>query len=170
MESGIIGVVFERKQIMKKKLSTLRYLPLVFLPFFVTGCASTQSTGNAALGTEAGTPGDFAANVGDTVLFDFNDYSVHGEAEETLRRQAAWLAQYPQYKIMIEGHTDARGTREYNLALGQRRAVAVRKFLESQGVDPSRISTVSYGKGRPVSVCDDESGWQQNRRSVTTLQ
>jgi peptidoglycan-associated lipoprotein len=91
-----------------------------------------------------------------------------GEAQGILRNQARWLNQYPQYTITIQGHADERGTREYNLALGARRATSVRSFLASQGV-ASRMRTVSYGKERPVATCDDISCWSQNRRAQTVL-
>jgi peptidoglycan-associated lipoprotein len=95
--------------------------------------------------------------------------ALTGEAQGILRNQARWLNQYPQYRVTIEGHADERGTREYNLALGARRAMSVRSFLASQGVSAGRIKTVSYGKERPIAVCDDISCWSQNRRAQTVL-
>ena len=118
------------------------------------------------------TPGserDFAVNVGDVVHFQVDSSSLTGEAQGILRNQARWLNQYPQYTITIQGHADERGTREYNLALGARRATSVRTFLASQGVTAARIRTISYGKERPVAVCDDISCWSQNRRAQTVL-
>jgi peptidoglycan-associated lipoprotein len=91
------------------------------------------------------------------------------EAQEVLRRQAAWLRQYPQVTIQVEGHADERGTREYNIALSARRATAAREFLLAQGVQAARLSTIAYGKERPVALCDAESCWSQNRRAVTVI-
>lgn len=94
---------------------------------------------------------------------------IRADAQQTLNRQAQWLARYPNYGITVEGHSDERGTREYNLALGQRRAAAARDYLASRGVPVNRMRTVSYGKERPVAVCDNISCWSQNRRAVTVL-
>ncbi len=116
-----------------------------------------------------GTERDFAVNVGDVVRFQVDSSTLTGEAQGILRDQARWLRQYPQYRVTIEGHADERGTREYNLALGARRAIAVRNFLASQGIRAARIKTISYGKERPVAVCDDISCWSQNRRAQTVL-
>ncbi|UTO28217.1 peptidoglycan-associated lipoprotein Pal [Bartonella harrusi] len=118
----------------------------------------------------AGSGQEFTVNVGDRVFFSLDSSSIEPDAERILMRQAEWLLRYPYHSIMIEGHADERGTREYNLALGQRRAVAVRNYLISLGVSAQRIQTISYGKERPVAVCDDISCWNQNRRAVTTLQ
>ena len=116
-----------------------------------------------------GTSRDFAVNVGDVVRFEVDSSSLTGEAQGILRNQAVWLNQYPQYTVTIEGHADERGTREYNIALGARRATAVRGYLAQQGVSASRIRTISYGKERPIAVCDDISCWSQNRRAQTIL-
>ena len=118
---------------------------------------------------EPGTSQDFAVNVGDVVHFTVDSSSLTGEAQGILRNQARWLNQYPQYTVTIEGHADERGTREYNLALGARRAIAVKGFLAQQGVSAARIRTISYGKERPVATCDDISCWSQNRRAHTAL-
>jgi peptidoglycan-associated lipoprotein len=118
------------------------------------------------------TPGssqDFAQNVGDTVTFLTDSTDLTPQAQNTLRSQARWLNQYPQYSITLEGHADERGTREYNIALGSRRATTVRNFLAQQGVNPARMRTISYGKERPVAVCDNISCWSQNRRVKTNL-
>ncbi len=114
-----------------------------------------------------GTPGEFTAVVGDRVLFTTDSSQLTGQAQTTLRGQAQWLARYPAYTVTVQGHADERGTREYNIALGGRRASAVRSYLAGLGVSPSRIRTVSYGKERPVAVCNDISCWSQNRRAVT---
>ena len=102
-------------------------------------------------------------------IFSIHSSAIRADAQQTLARQAQWLNQYPQYSITIEGHADERGTREYNIALGARRAAATRDFLASRGVNASRIRTISYGKERPVATCDDISCWSQNRRAVTAL-
>ena len=142
----------------------------------LAGCANKKNMANSAgdlgLGAGAATPGsaqDFTVNVGDRIFFDTDSSSIRADAQTTLARQAQWLNQYRQYAIVIEGHADERGTREYNLALGARRAAATRDFLVSKGVSASRLKTISYGKERPVAVCDDISCWSQNRRAVTTL-
>jgi peptidoglycan-associated lipoprotein len=118
------------------------------------------------------TPGsarDFSVNVGDIVYFSTDSTDLSPEAQQTLAGQARWLQQYAKYTITIEGHADERGTREYNIALGARRAQAVRDFLARNGVNPARIRTISYGKERPVAVCNDISCWSQNRRAQTVL-
>ncbi|MEJ6783548.1 MULTISPECIES: peptidoglycan-associated lipoprotein Pal [Phyllobacteriaceae] len=142
----------------------------------IAGCASKKSPNSAADlglgGAGAATPGssqDFTVNVGDRIFFDTDSSSIRADAQGILARQAQWLNQYRQYAIVVEGHADERGTREYNLALGARRAAATRDYLASQGVAANRIKTISYGKERPVAVCDDISCWSQNRRAVTTL-
>jgi peptidoglycan-associated lipoprotein len=116
-----------------------------------------------------GSPQEFAVHVGDLVHFEEDSSALTGEARGILVRQGRWLNQYPQYMVTIEGHADERGTREYNLALGARRAITVKGFLESQGVDGARIRTISYGKERPIAVCDAPSCWEQNRRAKTAL-
>ena len=116
-----------------------------------------------------GSPQDFTVNVGDRIFFDTDSSSIRADAAVTLRKQAQWLNQYSSYLITVEGHADERGTREYNLALGARRAEATRDYLASQGVAANRMKTISYGKEKPVAVCDDISCWSQNRRAVTTL-
>lgn len=116
-----------------------------------------------------GTQADLATNVGDRVFFGFDSSVLSGEAQSTLERQAAWLKANDNLEITIEGHCDERGTREYNLALGERRANAVRQYLIRLGVDADRISTISYGKERPAVLGSTESAWAQNRRAVTVV-
>ncbi|GLI92947.1 peptidoglycan-associated lipoprotein Pal [Methylocystis echinoides] len=116
-----------------------------------------------------GSPQDFANNIGDRVFFDSDSTDLTAQAQATLDRQAEWLNRYRTYSFTIEGHADERGTREYNFALGARRAEAAKSYLISRGVAASRIRTVSFGKERPVAVCDDISCWSQNRRAVTLL-
>jgi peptidoglycan-associated lipoprotein len=103
------------------------------------------------------------------VFFGTDRHDLDAEAQATLRKQAEWLAANPNTSAVIEGHADERGTREYNLALGARRANSARTFLVGQGIDPGRLRTVSYGKERPVALCSDESCWSQNRRAVTVV-
>ena len=116
-----------------------------------------------------GSAEDFRVNVGDTVHFAVNQYNVEDSDKAVLGRQAAWLAKYPSVRVTIEGHADERGTREYNLALGARRANAVKEYLVSQGVSTGRVETISYGKERPICTDSNEACWAQNRRGVTTI-
>jgi peptidoglycan-associated lipoprotein len=114
---------------------------------------------------------DFVANVGDRVFFGFDRYDLTPEAQALLQAQVAWLQTFPQYQVVIEGHTDERGTREYNLALGERRANATANYMVALGLDPNRIvQVISYGKERPAVLGSDEIAWAQNRRAVTVLQ
>ena len=126
---------------------------------------ATNGVGVAAPGSEK----DFALNVGDRIYFAEDKSMLSPESEETLRKQAAWLNQYPDVIIQIEGHADERGTREYNISLSARRATATREFLIAQGIDGTRISSIAYGKERPVALCDAEQCWSQNRRAVTVI-
>ena len=126
----------------------------------------------AAAPTTSIVPGsaeDLRVNVGDTVHFDYNKYAILDSDKATLQRQMAWLGRYPSVRVVIEGHCDERGTREYNLALGARRANAVREYLVSLGVSAARVETVSYGKERPMCTDSTESCWAQNRRGVTII-
>jgi len=116
-----------------------------------------------------GSAEDFRVNVGDTVHFGYNEYSIQDTDKAVLGRQAAWLAKYPAVRISVEGHCDERGTREYNLALGARRANAVKEYLVSQGVSTGRLETISYGKERPVCTDSNEGCWAQNRRGVSVV-
>lgn len=134
-----------------------------------TGRNSFNNSGNLGYNAKPGSAQDFTVNVGDRVFFDLDSSAIRADGQQTLQRQAQWLNRYPQYTIVVEGHSDERGTREYNLALGQRRAVSARNYLASQGVAQSRMRTISYGKERPVAVCDDISCWSQNRRAVTVI-
>ena len=139
----------------------------------IAGCASKKTPNSAAdLGLNAATPGsaqDFTVNVGDRIFFDTDSSAIRADAQATLSKQAQWLGQYGNYAITIEGHADERGTREYNIALGARRAQSVRDYLIARGIAASRMRTISYGKERPVAVCNDISCWSQNRRAVTVL-
>ena len=117
----------------------------------------------------AGSEQDLKVNVGDTVHFGYNQFSVQDEDKTTLQRQAAWLQKYPAIRVTVEGNCDERGTREYNLALGARRANSVKEYLVSLGVSSDRVDTISYGKERPICTESDESCWAQNRRGVTVV-
>ncbi len=130
---------------------------------------STTPTGPTTAAIAPGSSEDFRVNVGDTVLFDLDRHSIRADAQPVLQKQAAWLQKYPAVKLVIEGHCDERGTREYNLALGDRRAYAVKEYLVSLGVDAARLQTKSYGKERPVCAESDESCWQQNRRGYSVI-
>jgi peptidoglycan-associated lipoprotein len=134
--------------------------------------ACAHNNDNLAAGYGAAGPGsvqEFNQTVGDRVFFDTDQTDLSPTAQATLDKQAAWLDQYNKYNFLIEGHADERGTREYNFALGSRRAQAVHDYLVAKGVSASRMRTISYGKERPVAVCDDISCWSQNRRAVTVL-
>ncbi|WP_426958130.1 peptidoglycan-associated lipoprotein Pal [Muricoccus radiodurans] len=147
-------------------------------------CSSDETANAGATGAGAGAGGlgaagagnvrpgsqeDLVANVGDRVFFDTDSSQVRGDGRDTLQRQAAWLQRYPQVTVYMEGHADERGTREYNLALGQRRANAARDLLVAGGVSGQRVQTISYGKDRPAALGSDDSAWAQNRRAVTTV-
>ncbi|PSJ57270.1 peptidoglycan-associated lipoprotein Pal [Kumtagia ephedrae] len=158
------------------KLTTNPVMIALVAGLALAGCANKKTPNSAADlglgGAGAATPGsaqDFTVNVGDRIFFDTDSSAIRADAQQTLTRQAQWLNRYRNYGIVVEGHADERGTREYNLALGARRAAATRDYLISQGVAGGRLKTISYGKERPVAVCDDISCWSQNRRAVTTL-
>ncbi len=142
------------------------------------GACSTATDQNASAGAGAATtatgprPGsqeDLVANVGDRVFFAFDSSAVRADQRPTLERQAAWMGRFPQVQVTVEGHADERGTREYNLALGQRRANAARDVLVAGGVAAARINTISYGKDRPAALGSNEESWAQNRRAVTVV-
>jgi peptidoglycan-associated lipoprotein len=116
-----------------------------------------------------GSLGDFQRNVGDRIYFDYDRAELSSAARDILRRQAAWLLRYPSVTLVVEGHCDERGTREYNLALGARRASAVMDYLMTMGVNAARLETVSYGKERPSCIGSAEVCWQENRRGISTI-
>ena len=162
--------------------STLRHARRILivsaLALLAGACANKDANGpdNALLGPGGkggpvvpGTQRDFAVNVGDIVYFSSDSTDLTPESQATLQKQSRWLAQYNQFTVTIEGHADERGTREYNIALGARRATTVRNYLAQNGVTAARLRTVSYGKERPVAVCNDISCWSQNRRAQTVL-
>ena len=135
----------------------------------IAGCAKQQPDQNMAATAAPGSQQDFIVNVGDRVFFDTDSSELTPQARTTLDKQAQWLNQYGHYAFTVEGHADERGTREYNIALGARRAQTVQAYLVSRGVMTQRMHTISYGKERPVAVCNDISCWSQNRRAVTVL-
>lgn len=148
-----------------------RFLAVLASLALVSACASTDSAEEASATTSAAVVQneDFAQTAKDRVFFGFDKSSLTSEAVNTLKAQAEWLQANPDTKVIVEGHTDDRGTREYNLALGERRAVAVKNYLISRGVDAKRIKTISYGKERPAVVGANEAAWAQNRRAVTVV-
>ena len=157
-----------------KPLRTLKLAAVLGAALSIAACSSSKDLSDAsgAFGAGAATPGsaqDFVVNVGDRVFFESDQTDLTPTATATLDKQAGWLARYPRYTFLIEGHADERGTREYNFALGARRSQSVRDYLASRGVSAGRMRTVSYGKERPVAVCNDLSCWSQNRRAVTVL-
>ncbi len=139
----------------------------------ISACASKPEENVQANAAGMATPGsqqDFVVNVGDRVFFETDSSELSAQSRATLDKQAQWLNTYSNYgQFTIEGHADERGTREYNIALGARRAQTVRDYLISRGVAANRTRTISYGKERPVALCDDISCWSQNRRAVTVL-
>ncbi len=120
-------------------------------------------------GPAAGSIEDFTVNVGDRVYFSLDQYRLDGDDQDILQRQAAWLQSYPNVRILVAGNCDERGTREYNLALGERRASIVKDYLVSLGIDPARIETVSYGKERPIATQANEAAWALNRNGFTQI-
>lgn len=174
-----------------------RILYAFFLVLFVSACSTTKDTADSSgsgssgefnietdeadtgtdvdtstsdfTGVISGTAEDFIVSVGDRVFFDYDSAELDGDAKELLQSQAAWIKQYNKTSITIEGHCDERGTREYNLALGEKRAQAVKNYLNGLGIDSSNLSTISYGKERPAVVGSNDAAWSQNRRSVTTV-
>lgn len=131
------------------------------------GAGSSSSSANQ--GPRPGSQEDLVVNVGDRVFFDFDQYSVRQDQRAVLDRQAAWLKKYPEVTVTVEGHADERGTREYNIALGNRRATAAKNYLVALGINPNRVQTISYGKERPAVAGSNEQAWSQNRRAVTVV-
>jgi peptidoglycan-associated lipoprotein len=148
-------------------------LAAVVAAVLALGACANNPTGQQQAGVAgAAVPGsaqDFVVNVGDRVFFETDSTELTPQARTTLDKQAQWLQHYNRYSFTIEGHADERGTREYNIALGARRAQVTREYLVSRGVESHRMRTISYGKERPVAVCNDISCWSQNRRAVTVL-
>ena len=135
--------------------------------------ASTSTAGaptRTAIEIAPGSQEDLVVNVGDRVFFDFDKSDVRSDARGTLEKQAAWMKKFPGVRVVVEGHCDARGTREYNLALGERRANAVKDYLVALGINPARVKTISYGKERPAAIGENETAWAQNRRGVMVVE
>ena len=147
----------------------IRFAAVLAAALAIAACAQQNATGEAGAAATPGSQQDFVVNVGDRVFFESDQSTLTPQARATLDNQAQWLNRYTQYTFTVEGHADERGTREYNIALGARRAQTVREYLSSRGVNPQRMRTISYGKERPVAVCNDISCWSQNRRAVTVL-
>lgn len=149
-----------------------KILPAFAAMMLLAACETTPETASASTGgaIRPGSQEDLAANAGDRVFFGFDRYELTSEARTTLTAQAGWLRKYPDAKFLVEGHADERGTREYNLALGARRANATRDYLVAQGVEARRLSTTSFGKERPAVQGSNDSAWAQNRRAVSTVQ
>ena len=158
---------------MKNQMRILQGLKLaaVLAVALSMGACANKSVGTDAMASAAspGSQQDFVVNVGDRVFFESDQTDLSPQAIATLEKQAQWLQTYNRYTFTIEGHADERGTSEYNIEIGGRRAQSVRSFLASRGIDASRMRTISYGKERPVAVCNDISCWSQNRRAVTVL-
>ena len=155
-------------------MRTTKFAAMILAGLSLAACANNPNQLNGANAGLAGSaaPGsaqDFVVNVGDRVFFESDSTELTPQSVATLDKQAQWLGRFDRYAFTIEGHADERGTREYNIALGARRAQTVREYLVSRGVQASRMRTISYGKERPVAVCNDISCWSQNRRAVTVL-
>ena len=145
-----------------------KFAAVIAAGLMIAGCAKQQVDQTSSAATP-GSQQDFVVNVGDRVFFETDSSELTEQARATLDKQAQWLNNYNRYAFTIEGHADERGTREYNIALGARRAQTVREYLVTRGIAAARMRTISYGKERPVAVCDDISCWSQNRRAVTVL-
>jgi peptidoglycan-associated lipoprotein len=156
----------------------VKLLSLLAVLVLAAGCAGETTEAPVTTGPDTsgqpgapapGTVAEFVEVVGDRVFFGFDRSDLSANARATLDRQAEWLQQYSDVQVQIEGHADERGTRNYNLALGDRRATAARNYLVALGIAPSRISTISYGEERPVALGSNEEAWAQNRRAVTVV-
>ena len=153
-------------------LQGLKLAAVLVVALSMGACANKNPLGADGAMASAATPGsqqDFVVNVGDRVFFESDQTELSPQAIATLEKQARWLQSYNRYAFTIEGHADERGTREYNLALGDRRANAVRNYLTALGIDQERILTISYGEERPADPGNNDSAWAQNRRAVTTV-
>ena len=152
-------------------MRTIKAIAAIAALMVMAACSNTeQATAPAGTQVTPGSIADFRQNVGDRVYFDFDQSVVREDSRQTLNKQAEWLKKYTNYAITIEGKCDERGTREYNLALGERRANAVKQYLAAQGLPAQRVNTISYGKERPEVVGSDEGAWARNRVGITALQ
>jgi peptidoglycan-associated lipoprotein len=158
----------------------IRFVAIAFAVMVLAACSSSNPDAGAVAPISGGPGGlsarggpgsqeDLAQTAGDRVFFEYDRTDISPEAQQILQRQAQWLRRYPNVAVTIEGHTDERGTREYNLALGERRAQAVKNVLTALGIPGGRIQTISYGKERPAVPHSDDSSYAQNRRGVTTV-
>ena len=166
-ENGVTGMIDIRQMLRGVRLAAVLVAALA-----ISACANKPADDAQANAAGMATPGsqqDFVVNVGDRVFFETDSTELTPQSRATLDKQAQWLTNYSQYAFTVEGHADERGTREYNIALGARRAQTVRDYLTSRGIQANRMRTISYGKERPVAVCNDISCWSQNRRVVTVL-
>jgi len=159
----------------KHDMQTIKAIAAIAALMLIAGCSSNTSSSSteppsASTSVSPGSVGDFRQNVGDRVYFDTDMSSIREDGRTTLAKQAEWLKRYTNYPITIEGKCDERGTREYNLALGERRANAARQYLVAQGIPAQRIKTISYGKERPEAVGSDEGAWARNRVAITALE
>ena len=145
-----------------------KFAAVILAGLMISGCAKPQVDQTSSSATP-GSQQDFVVNVGDRVFFETDSSELTDQARATLDKQSQWLNNYNRYSFTVEGHADERGTREYNIALGARRAETVRQYLVSRGIGAQRMRTISYGKERPVALCNDISCWSQNRRAVTVL-
>jgi peptidoglycan-associated lipoprotein len=152
----------------------IKILGTVALVALLAACSNQNTTASTGAGatTSGPVPGseeDLVANVGDRVFFGFDKSNLQPDAQATLDKQSGWLAKYPQVSVQLAGNCDDRGTEEYNLALGQRRANAARDYLVARGVASQRMTTISYGKDRPTAMGDNEQAWAQNRNTITSV-
>jgi len=154
---------------MARVIRGAKFAAVIFGTLAVAGCAKQADQSALANAATPGSQQDFVVNVGDRVFFETDSSELTDQARATLDKQAQWLNNYNRYAFTIEGHADECGTREYNIALGARRAETVRQYLVSRSVSAQRMRTISYGKERPVALCNDISCWSQNRRAVTVL-
>jgi peptidoglycan-associated lipoprotein len=152
-------------------MRTIKALAALAAMLVMAACSNSQqeAAGPATTTVTPGSVADFRQNVGDRVFFDTDQSSIREDGRQTLARQAEWLKKYTNYQITVEGHCDERGTREYNFALGERRANAAKQYLVAQGIPAARIRTVSLGKENPDPPGSDEGSWARNRRAVTVL-
>src|SRR5215470_2069720 len=152
-------------------MRTIKALAALAAMLVMAACSSQQeAAGPATTTVTPGSVADFRQNVGDRVFFDTDQSSIREDGRQTLNRQAEWLKKYTNYQITVEGHCDERGTREYNFALGERRANAAKQYLVAQGIPATRVTTISFGKENPDPPGSDEAAWARNRRAVTVLQ
>jgi peptidoglycan-associated lipoprotein len=158
-----------------QRTGELKFAAALVAALAISACAKAPAEPADALAglnggrAAPGSPRDFAVNAGDRVFFDSDSSELSQTAQATLAKQVSWLQQYGRYNLTVEGHADERGTREYNFALGARRAETTKDYLVARGIPAARIRTISYGKERPVATCSDISCWSQNRRAVTVL-